>query len=197
MQKVTLGILARPRRLREKRPCPRAFYTPPAPGKLGRATTATPSSTPTRSSANADHDLLTEAMLFAGDKGSRCLTRRAVDFSADGAHAVGATTQCSSSAAATACRATRERSGACSRATRCRRFFSSTRAWKKSTTLPLLFRFGAQAGRRGGLSHRARVLHAREPVYPRNSAQRSSRSRATRRARQLTWLKVTGGARCA
>ena len=31
----------------------------------------------------------------------------------------------------------------------------------KPQGLPLLFRFGAQAGRRGGLSHRARVLHAR------------------------------------
>ena len=127
-----------PTSTREKRPCPRGFYTPPAHcGSSAASTTATPSSTPTRSSASAaSRSFPSRQCCLRAIRSSRCLTRRATSISPPrwSARYRCSTTQCSSSAAATACRATRERSGACSRATRCRRFFSSTRwTWRART----------------------------------------------------------------
>ena len=127
-----------PTSTREKRPCPRGFYTPPAHcGSSAASTTATPSSTPTRSSASAaSRSFPSRQCCLRAIRSSRCLTRRATSISPPrwSARCRCSTTQCSSSAAATACRATRERSGACSRATRCRRFFSSTRwTWRART----------------------------------------------------------------
>lgn len=136
MQKVTLGILAHvdsgKTTLSEG-----LLYASGALRKLGRVD---------HGDAFLDTDALErergitifskQAMLFAGDKEFTLLdTPGHVDFSAEMERTLSVLDYAgSSSAAATACRATRERSGACSRATRCRRFFSSTRwTWRART----------------------------------------------------------------